>query len=303
MAPDGTLLDRQKLEAALIGFSTAFQNALGMAPNLWQNVATEVQSSNEQEQYKWLGSTPKLTEWIGDRKLSKLRAQTYAIINKDFANGIEVDRNEIMDDNLGVVLPRIQQLAVMARQHYDELVFSLLTEGFDATHGLAYDGQFFFDTDHADEPGQTAQSNVTAAALSDTTFNTGYETMTGFVNEEDEPLDITPNLLVVGPSNRVTALEIVRLKTTGGEDNVNAGIVEIMVTPRLRSTFAAHWFLLDSTKPIRPIILQIRQALNLVSVNSMDDHHAFMRKVFEYGVDGRHNAGFGLWQCAYGSNS
>ena len=208
-----------------------------------------------------------------------------------------------MDDNLGIVRPRIAGLGMAARQHYDELVFDLIVQGFDATFGLAYDGQFFFDTDHADEPGQTVQDNTTGAALSDTEFNTGYQTMTEFETSEGEPWNIVPNLLLVGASNRVTAREIVRAKTTGGEDNVNAGLVDVMVAPRIKGAFTAHWFLLDTTKPIRPWILQIRTPLNLVSLDSMDDFHAFMRKVFLFGVDGRHNVGFGHWACAYGSNN
>ena len=300
---DGNLLDRAKLDAAYIGFSTVFQDALELAPNLWQNLATRVDSAREQEQYKWIGENPKMKEWVGDRTISKLRAQTYTIENKDFANAIEVDRNDIMDDNLGIVRPRIAGLGMAARQHYDELIFDLILNGFDATFGLAYDGQFFFDTDHADEPGQTPQSNTTGAALSDTEFNDAYQEMTEFETSEGEPLNIDPNLLLVGPSNRVSAREIVREKTTGGEDNVNAGIVDVMVAPRIKGTFTAHWFLLDTGKPLRPWILQIRQALQLVALDSMDDFFAFMRKVFMFGVDGRHNAGFGLWQCAFGSNA
>ena len=34
----------------------------------------------------------------------------------------------------------------------------------------------------------------------------------------------------------------------------NAGLVEIMVSPRLKSAFTSQWFLLDTTKPIRPFI-------------------------------------------------
>ena len=85
---DGNLLDRSKLDAAYIGFNTVFQDALSLAPNLWQVLATEITSTREQEQYKWVGENPKMKEWIGDRTISKLRAQTYAIVIKDFANAI-----------------------------------------------------------------------------------------------------------------------------------------------------------------------------------------------------------------------
>jgi phage major head subunit gpT-like protein len=36
-------------------------------------------------------------------------------------------------------------------------------------------------------------------------------------------------------------------------------------------------------------------------MDSSTDQNVFMKKQFLYGVDCRDNAGFGLWQMAYGS--
>jgi len=61
------------------------------------------------------------------------------------------------------------------------------------------------------------------------------------------------------------------------------------------------WFLLDLSKPIKPMVLQIRRRPRLVSITGEKDENVFMRNEFLYGVDDRKNVGFGLWQLAYGS--
>lgn len=61
------------------------------------------------------------------------------------------------------------------------------------------------------------------------------------------------------------------------------------------------WFLLDTSKPIKPIIFQNRKKFSFQSFTDENDHHVFMKKEFLYGGDGRYNVGYGLWQLAYGS--
>ncbi|MCY9771153.1 Mu-like prophage major head subunit gpT family protein, partial [Paenibacillus alvei] len=61
------------------------------------------------------------------------------------------------------------------------------------------------------------------------------------------------------------------------------------------------WFLLCTTKPLKPLIYQNRKEAKFVAMDRDTDENVFMRKQFLYGVDGRSNAGFGFWQMAYGS--
>ena len=63
------------------------------------------------------------------------------------------------------------------------------------------------------------------------------------------------------------------------------------------------WFLLDTRRPLRPIIYQEREMFNFVALDKMDDENVFMRKEFLYGVDGRMNVGYGFWQQAFGSKA
>jgi len=61
------------------------------------------------------------------------------------------------------------------------------------------------------------------------------------------------------------------------------------------------WFLLDTSRAIKPIILQKRRDFAFTSMTDLSNPNVFMNKEFIYGADARGNAGFGFWQFAYGS--
>ena len=63
------------------------------------------------------------------------------------------------------------------------------------------------------------------------------------------------------------------------------------------------WFLLDTSRAIRPIIWQEREGYEFVQVTRSDDERVFMTDQYLYGVRARVNAGYGLWQLAYGSKA
>ncbi len=63
------------------------------------------------------------------------------------------------------------------------------------------------------------------------------------------------------------------------------------------------WFLLDTSKPIKPFIFQRRKDYTFVAMDQPDNEAVFAQKLFRYGVDARVNAGYGLWQLAFGSKA
>lgn len=63
------------------------------------------------------------------------------------------------------------------------------------------------------------------------------------------------------------------------------------------------WFLLDTRRPLKPLIFQERQPMKFVSMTADTDDAVFMQKKFLYGVDGRMNVGYGYWQMAFGSKA
>jgi len=61
------------------------------------------------------------------------------------------------------------------------------------------------------------------------------------------------------------------------------------------------WYLLDTSRPLKPLILQMRKDYEFKAMTNTDDESVFMRDEFRYGIDARLNVGFGFWQMAFGS--
>ena len=61
------------------------------------------------------------------------------------------------------------------------------------------------------------------------------------------------------------------------------------------------WFLMDCSRMIKPLIFQRRREYRLQAMDMLSDEHVFKYDKFRYGVDGRCNVGYGLWQLCYGS--
>jgi phage major head subunit gpT-like protein len=63
----------------------------------------------------------------------------------------------------------------------------------------------------------------------------------------------------------------------------------------------APWFLLDTSRAIKPYIYQKRRDYALTRKDDPRDDRAFYNREFVYGIDARCNVGVGLWQLAWGS--
>lgn len=162
------LITAATLNALRTGFQTSFQAGFNGEASIYEQIATTVPSSTKSNTYGWLGDWPDMREWVGDRVLKSMQEHGYSITNKDWEATVEVERNDIEDDNLGLYGPKFEAAGQSARRKPDQLVFALLKAG----HTTAcYDGQYFFDTDHpvaaeVDGTGAvTTVSNVQAGAL------------------------------------------------------------------------------------------------------------------------------------------
>lgn len=62
---------------------------------------------------------------------------------------------------------------------------------------------------------------------------------------------------------------------------------------------SAAWYLLDTSRPVKPLIYQKRKEYSLIKKDGENDDNRFWEGKVVYGTDGRGNAGFGFWQMAY----
>ena len=222
------IINSQTLDLAYRGFKTVVSDAMMQAPAFGKDIAMTVPSGSRDETYGWLGSFPAMREWLGPRNVQNLVANGFTIQNRKFESTLEILREELADDKLGLFKPMFAEMGQAAVRHPEELIFGLLASGFTQT---CYDGQFFFDTDHP----------VTAA---------------------DGSVSVVSNF-------------------QGG-----AG------TP---------WYLLDTSRSVRPIIWQEREPDAFLQITQENSDFVFLNDRYLYGIRARVNAGFGLWQLAYGS--
>lgn len=156
------LIDHATLSLIFTGYKATFQRGFELAKPIWNQVAMEIPSGTEKEEYDWLGVAPGMREWVDERFIHSLGSHQYRITNKDWEQTIGVERNKILDDRYGIYSPVIQRMGESAALHIDELVFGLLNDGVDAD-ALGYDGVPFFGTNHPNDDTGT-QSNFDAGS-------------------------------------------------------------------------------------------------------------------------------------------
>ena len=70
-------------------------------------------------------------------------------------------------------------------------------------------------------------------------------------------------------------------------------------SPNFVAGGSTPWYLFDVSHVQKPMVYQRRRPFTLIPKFSMMDPQVFWNKEFEWGVDGRSNAGFGIWQYGF----
>ena len=296
------LVNKSNLTAVFINLKTTFNKAFDAAPSLWEKTTMKVPSGSSQNDYSWLSRFPKMRKWLGDKVIKALSAFKYTVVNDDWEATVEVNRNDIEDDNIGIYAPMAQEAGYSAKQLPDEIDADLKNNSFTNT---CYDGQYFYDTDHV--VAEASVSNKGTAALSAATtaaaaasYGAARLAIMNFTDDEERPLGLIPNLLEVPPALEATAkLLCENDKLTDESPNPYKGTAVVMVNPRLTSSTA--WFLHVTNRPLKPFIYQERKAPVFVQQTNMEADDVFMRKRYKFGTEARAAGGYGLWQMSYGS--
>ncbi|RUT27393.1 head protein [Asaia sp. W19] len=74
-----------------------------------------------------------------------------------------------------------------------------------------------------------------------------------------------------------------------------------MAGPKAGETGGPAWYLLCTTRALKPIIFQTRSPFTVTARTRLDSDNVFENREFQWGVDGRCAAGVGFWQFAYRS--
>lgn len=296
------LVNKSSIQAVFVGLKTLFNNAFAAAPSTWEKIAMKVPSSTGSNLYAWLSAFPKMRRWVGEKHVKNLQAYSYSVTNEDFEATVAVDRNHIEDDQLGIYQPQAQMAGYSAKQLPDEIVYELVNGGFIS---LCYDGQYFFDTDHPVAGGSvsnmsTKALSVATLAAAQSSYGAARTAMRKFKDEDGRPINCIPTVLLVPPALEDTARALLTVdRLEDGKPNPYKGTAELVVEARLTSDTA--WFLLDTSKPVRPFIYQERKAPVFVQQTDAEAEEVFNRKKFKFGAEARAAGGYGFWQMAFGS--
>lgn len=304
----GIIVNGATLSAVFTNIKTTFHRAFDAAPSQWQQTAMLVPSTGRQNDYSWLSSFPRMKKWVGDKVVKSLAAFKYTIVNDDFEATVEVDRNDIEDDNLGIYGPQAESAGYSAKQLPDEIVADLKNGAFASN---CYDGQYFYDTDHpvGDGSGGVASvSNKGTKVLSNATlvaaqasYGAARTAIMALKDDEGRPLGLVPNVLEVPPALEAMGnLLLGADKLNDNSPNPFKGTATLVVNPRLTS--ATAWLLHCTSMPIKPFILQERKKPTFVQQVTPESADVFNRRKFKFGAEARYAGGYALWQLSYGSD-
>lgn len=273
-------------------------------------------SDQASEQYAWLDQVPALREWVGGRHARGFLENGISIENKHFESTIEIALRDLRRDKTGQIQARINELAERGNTHWASLLSTLIVNGETA---VCYDGQYFFDTDHAEGSSGSQSNDITTdiSALPATVHGTAtapspeemqqamlasITQMYKFVDDKGEPINETASsfmvLVPVGLSqSALAALSMVRAAaaSTFAIDNFN---ISVALNPRLTAAGWTDKFVTVRTDgSIKPFIRQEETAPSL-KVKDENSEFAFDNDAIQVGIDTWRNVGYGRWQGA-----
>ena len=124
----------------------------------WEGSISMLMNSDQfQEEYKWLGQTPPMREWIGGREAADLLEKGIIIVNKTYEATLNINNDELRRDKSGQLMVRVNELADRAAEHWGKLLSTLIV-----TPGNSYDGVSFFNSAHTEDD-SGAQDNLLVA--------------------------------------------------------------------------------------------------------------------------------------------
>jgi phage major head subunit gpT-like protein len=289
------------------GLRSEYQEAYDQYTAQNEGLVMTVESNGPKENYAWLGSVPRMRLFDGERKPVQVGPYKFEIENEEYEASLAIDQKDIDDDQTGKYAVLASQIGESSAMFPDELLYGTLLPG--GFTGLAYDGQYFFDTDHSVGLSGT-QSNKTTIKLGPTGFAAARLLFYKFKDDFGRPLNPNLNLiLVIPPELLATAEALINTQyTSPGVANPYYQAAEIRVNPWL--TDANAWYLINRAGTVKPFVLQNRKREELAILGQAPSESTvvnqseaqFMRRKTYVGTYWRGAVGYGLFQKAVGSD-
>lgn len=309
------------MDQALLGTKDIigrFYMALEASANQsWANrVGMYFPSTQETENYKWLGMSPAMRQWIGGRQAKSLSVNGVSLTNVPYEATLEFNKRDLRRDKTGQIQVRIDDLARRANSHWASLLSALIIAGEDT---VCYDGEYFFDTDHSEgssgsqsndlsssnysELNVTTPTNPTASELADVILKM-IQHIYSLKDDQGEPINenALQFLLMVPIPFWGAALKAVtsqNLNTGSGvvENSLTGKAFKIDVVPNPRLTWTTKLALCAVDGSTKPFILQEEEGIQISAIGEGSELE-FNTGIHRYGIDASRTVGYGFWQNA-----
>jgi phage major head subunit gpT-like protein len=279
--------------------NAAFTEGMQRGPELPSDLVAEglkyseavmsVPSTTNVENHGWLNQIPGFREWVGDRLVNNISTNKLVVTNKDWEETIAVDRNDIEDDKYALYDGLFRAMGAEAN---DDVFWLDIAIDAMLANGNWADAAPFFGTTR--KYGANTISNLATGALTATTFATAITTMRSYLGHNSKPLKTVPVILLVGPSLRDTAWDLVKNQFVssgtgkgGAIENRTRGLCALRVHPKLVGDYANYWAVLGQKGGLRPLACQRRRMPVLIAKDQANDDGVFYQKQFVYGADAR----------------
>lgn len=289
-------IDLVSLEKGLKAeFNRAYAAMIAKDPYsmLYNALATRVPSNSTQEKYGFLGDVPEVKEWIGDKTFGNLEGYDYTLVNKDYYTGIGIDRNEIEDDQMGIVRPRIQMMVQRIRQYQGKLIANLIING---ASNNAYDSNAFFSNRTSPNDNLLSGTGTTIAQIQADIYS-ARAAMMKFQSDTGEVLGFLMDTIVCPPELEGKMFEAVysasgvtASDTASNTANpINTWIQNVIVLPN--ASDANDWYGFATGFPLKPFFYQDRKS----PVPVLDEGQVKRNRHLGFSAEMRGAAGYGMF--------
>lgn len=304
------------LASITTGYNVSFLRGLRAmtSATAYQSFAAEFTVNDPTTVFPIQGRSPQMREWIGPRNVRDTKVYGYSLTAKLFEATQKVRKQDVEDDKYGLYDGLMEGLGESAgRLPFDQVVAAIIA----GTSNTCYDGEFFFDTDHPQDPSgaisTTYANEYGSMPLTASNAALARSYMEVRKDEEGRILGVNPNAVMVPSALRKTAEEIFRGATiiqaqtnVAGSENVGAaaptnvmqGTFSIIVVPELDATSTTTWYMLDTRMQLKPFFWEWRIRPTFSRITSEDSEYVMSNDEYLFGARARGAAGYGLPQLA-----
>lgn len=303
-----------------------FQTLEGAFNKSWVSSVAMMTGSNQQyEEYRFLGMAPPLRKWTGQRAPVRFTSKGLKIANEVWDASVNVSVDDLRRDKTGQISLRIQELADRVVEHYDKQLTNFIING-DADvagYGLAYDDQFFFDTDHSEGSSGTLQNNIDSSDVGQLNVATAtaptqaemVDAILGVIAyalayKDDQGEFLNGNarsFIAMLPTNLYGAAigatrNAMVAGASGAAFNNNLAASEFNVTavcnPRLDADSTSIFYLFRTDGRTKPFIVQEEEAVTFDTSLAEGSEYASENREHQYTAEWIGGFGYGQWQHA-----